>query len=396
LVQDAALAVIAAYNIPIAASRLAATPDDAAIAAAAIGFPVVLKLSHPDMPTNRIAGSIALDLPDADAVRAAGHAILTRLQQRGDLLAGATFLVQKQAPRGTQLRIHVADNPTLGPLIGFGTGGGDPDDLSGLAIELPPLNLALAQALIARSPAAPQLAAHRGAAAADFSAIAATLVRISQLVIDTPEILSLDLDPLFAFEAGVIAASARITLRPAGTPRPPLVISPYPADLTSHYEAKGQKFLLRPIRPEDADAHAALFSRFPPEDMRFRFFSAVRQMPVEQIIRMTDIDYAREMAIVAIREENGQTAGAARLVRNDTDGLSAEFAIGVDPAAKGTGLAAALMRAIIAWGKSQNVQEITGTILADNTPMLSFISKLGFTIHHVPGEADIVEAKLTP
>jgi acetyltransferase len=396
LVQDAALAVIAAYNIPITTSRPAATPEDAADAAAAIGFPVVLKLSHPDMPTNRIAGSIALDLPDAAAVRAAGHAILTRLQQRGQLLAGATFLVQKQAPRGTQLRIHVADNPTLGPLIGLGAGGGDPDDLSGLAIELPPLNLALAQALIARSPAAPQLAAHRGAAAADLPAIAATLVRISQLIIDTPEILSLDLDPLFAFESGVIAASARITLRPAGTARPPLVISPYPADLTSHYEAKGQKFLLRPIRPEDADAHAALFARFPPEDMRFRFFSAVRQMPVEQIIRMTDIDYAREMAIVAIQEENGQTAGAARLVRNDTDGLSAEFAIGIDPAAKGTGLAAALMRAIIAWGKSQNVQEITGTILSDNTPMLIFIRKLGFSIHHIPGEADIVEAKLTP
>jgi acetyltransferase len=396
LVQDAALEIVAAYKIPTAVSRRATTPAEAEAAATAIGYPVVLKLSHPDMPTNRIAGSIALDLPDGPAVQAAARAITARLQQRGVLLPGATFLVQKQAPRGTQLRIHVADDPTLGPLIGFGAGGGDPEARAALAIELPPLNLALASALIARSPVAPLLAAHRGQPAADMDAIAATLVRISQLIIDTPEILALDLDPLFANETGVIASSARILLRAPGAGRPRLVISPYPAELTSHYEAKGQQFLLRPIRPEDTDAHAALLDRFSPEDMRYRFFSAVRKMPAEQIVRLTDIDYDREMAIIAVREATGETAGVARLVRNDTDGASAEFAVAVEAAAKGTGLAAALMRAIIDWGKAKGVVEITGQILADNAPMLAFIRKLGFSIHRIQGESDIVEATLQP
>lgn len=396
LVQDEALKILAAYQIPVIASRQAATPEEAAMQAAALGFPVVVKLSHPEMPTNRISGSIALDLPDGRAVREITRAMRARLEASGEFLPGAYFLVQRQAPRGQQLRIRVADQPVLGPVIGFGAGGGDPEDLSGLAAEIPPLNLALAHALISRSGVAPLLRAHRGQPAADVEAIAATLVRISQLIIDFPKILVLDLDPLFVNEKGVIAASARLSLRAANQPRPPLLISPYPAELTTTYEAKGQTFTLRPIRPEDADAHAAMFARLTPEDVRFRFFSAMRALSTEQISRMTDVDYGREMAIVAVREKTGQTAGVSRLVRNDTDGTTAEFAVVVEPAAKGLGLATALMQAIIAWGKSQGVAEINGQILADNMPMLAFIKRLGFQVSRIPEEPDIVEAKLNP
>jgi acetyltransferase len=395
MVQDEALGVIAAYQIPVIAGRLAATPEEAAMLAGAIGFPVVAKLSHPDMPTNRIAGSIALDLPDGRAVREAIRAIQARLTARGEWRKGAKFLVQHQAPRGTQLRIRVADQPVLGPVIGFGAGGGDPEDFSGLAVELPPLNLPLAHALIDRSPVAAALRAHRGQPAADREAIAATLVRISQLIIDFPDILVLDLDPLFAHEHGIVAASARILLRPPGAVRAPLIISPYPGELTMPYEAKGKTFMLRPIRPEDADAHAAMFSRLTPEDIRYRFFSAMRALSAEQISRMTDVDYGREMAMIAV-DEAGATAGVARLVRNDTDGATAEFAVVVEPAAKGLGLASALMRAIIAWGKAQGVVEINGQILADNAPMLAFIKRLGFSIARIPGEPDILEATLAP
>jgi acetyltransferase len=395
LAQDQALAVIAAYKVPVLAARHAKTPEEAAMAASGLGFPVVVKIIYPGMPANRLPGSIALDLPDGRAVRAAARAMKLRLTQRGEDLSGASFLVQHQAPRGTQLRIRVADHRILGPVIGFGAGGGDPDFFAGMAFDLPPLNLTLAHALIDRADIAPQLGAHRGAPAADRDAIAATLVRMSQLVVDTPDIATIVLDPLFANETGVVAASARILLRPAGEARPPLVISPYPAELTAHYEAKGKKFTLRPIRPEDADAHGAMFSRLTPEDVRYRFFSAMRSLGAEQIMRMTDVDYGREMAMIAV-DEAGNTAGVARLVRNDTDGNSAEFAVVVEPAAKGLGLASALMRAIIAWGKAQGVQEINGQILADNAPMLAFIRRLGFSIERIPGESEILEAKLTP
>jgi acetyltransferase len=395
LAPEQALAVIAAYKIPVLAARPAKTPEEAAMVASGLGFPVVVKIIYPQMPADRLPGSIALDLPDGKAVRSAARAIITRLMQRGENLADASFLVQRQAPRGTQLRIRIADHRILGPTIGFGAGGGDPDDLSGMAFDLPPLNLTLAHALIERAGVAPQLAAHRGAPAADRDAIAATLVRMSQLVVDTPDFSSIILDPLFCSETGVMAASARILLRPAGEARPPLVISPYPAELTTNYEAKGQKFVLRPIRPEDADAHAAMFARLTPEDVRYRFFSAMRSLSAEQTMRMTDVDYGREMAIIAV-DEAGNTAGVARLVRNDSDGTTAEFAVIVEAAAKGLGLASALMRAIIAWGKSQGVQEINGQILADNAPMLAFIRRLGFAIERIPGESDVLEAKLAP
>jgi acetyltransferase len=396
LVQNEALAVIAAYKIPVVPSRHAATPEDAAAAAEALGFPAVLKLSHPDMPTHNIAGSVALDLPDGEAVRRAAMRIAAGTAEQDDAYSGAGFIVQRQARRGTQLRIRVADHPLLGPTIGFGAGGGDPLDVAHLAADLPPLNLTLAHALIRRAAVAPALSAHRGAPAADMDAVAATLVRVSQLIIDTPAILLLDLDPIFATEHGVVAASARILLRPAGEKRPALVISPYPAELTSRFESKGRSFVLRPIRPEDADGYVAMFGRFTHEDMRYRFFSAIRQLSAEQITHMTDIDYAREMAIIAVDDATGAPAGGARLVRNDTDGTVAEFAVGVEPAAKGLGLASALMRAVIAWGKAQGVTEINGQILTDNAPMLNFIQRLGFTIERIPGETDTVEAKLSP
>ena len=395
LVQDEALAVISAYHIPVLESRHVTTPEDAAAAAAELGFPAVVKLSHPDVPTHHLTGSVELNLPDAASVAGAARAILARLA----LVAGADpskagFVVQPQVPHGTMLRIGVADDPVLGPVIQFGEGGGDPENRPPAAAGVPPLNLALARALIRRSSVAQRLAAHRGLEGADEEAIAATLVRVSQLIIDTPEILALEVDPLFALAHGVVAASARLWLRPEGQARPPLIIAPYPSELTRHYTARGQNFLIRPVRPEDADAHAAMLSRFTPEDMRFRFFSPMRQLPAEQIVRLTDIDYTREMALIAVHEATGETVGVARLVRNDTDGATAEFAVAVEPAFKKFGLATVLMRNIIAWGRAQGVREIIGQILADNAPMLAFIRRLGFSVSRMREEPDVMEARL--
>lgn len=393
LVQDEALAIASAYGIHTLATKHVTTPDDAAHAAATLGFPAVLKLSHPDVPTHLLTGSVVLDLPDAAAVHDAARAILLRLEQRGADPAKAGFVVQSRAPRGTMLRILVTDHPVLGPLIALGPGGGDPDDVSRLTADIPPLNLALARALIRRAAVSPSLAAYRGQAAADEDAIAAMLVQVSQLTLDTPAIELLDLDPIFANAQGATAASARIKLRPAGVQRPPPIITPYPSELTTAYEAKGEKFLLRPIRPEDADAHAAMLTHVSPEDMRYRFFSPMKQLPTGQLTRLCDVDYRREMAFIA-KHEDGRSFGVSRLVRNDTDGKTGEFAVLIAPAGKGLGLGTALMRILIGWAQTQGVEEINGQILADNAPMLAFIKRLGFTLSRLPDEPDIMEAKL--
>ncbi|GAC1489987.1 MAG: hypothetical protein NVS2B11_15270 [Acetobacteraceae bacterium] len=215
-------------------------------------------------------------------------------------------------------------------------------------------------------------------------------MRVSQLAIDLPEIGGLTIDPLFADETGVSAAEAWIGLRPPGE-RSLHAIAPYPAELVEHWPLGAELLELRPIRPEDAEAHAALFRRLSPEDVRFRFFSLLRDLPPEQVSRLTQIDYEREMAFVAVR--GGETVGVARLVREP--GTEGEFAVVVDPALKGRGLGRRLMQRLIDWARSHGVTAINGQVLTDNAPMLSFVRSLGFTIRRIPGEADVVEVRLT-
>ncbi len=392
LTQEEAFGVLRAYGINIVAWRLADTPDDVAQAATEIGFPVVVKLSHPDLARQRPLGSVALDLPDAPSAAAAAQVIAARLHQRGELPPDARFMVQHQIDRARPLRITVGEHLFVGPTIGLGVGGGE--GTASPAVDLPPLNLALAQALIERAGGTDLLRLARGLDEADRAAVAGTLVRISQLIIDWPEFSAIEIDPLFASEHGIAAANARLTLRAPGERRPHLAIAPYPAELAQAIEVRGQHFTIRPIRPEDAAAHQRLFSRLNPEDVRFRFFSAVRALTAEQIVRMTEVDYGREMALIAVDQASGETRGVARLVRSDTDGNEGEFAVLVETGAKGLGLGSALMRHLIAWARTEGVQDIVGQILADNHPMLGFIRHLGFTLHHTQGEDDVVEARL--
>ncbi len=377
LYQDEALDVLSAYGLSIVPLRSVVGEAEAADAAGLLGFPVTVKRRRRDPEE---AGALVLDLPDRASVRR-GASLLE---------ADAGLIVQRQIGRAQRLRVTVADDPMFGPAIGFGPGGRT--QRRDAEFDLPPLNLTLAAGLIERSEAAPLLAAGQGHGAAHLDAIADALVRVSQLVIDIPEIATLTLDPLFADEFGASAAEAWISLRPPGQIGL-TAIAPYPADLVERWTMNtGQIVDVRPIRPEDAEAHIALVGRLTPEDIRYRFFSLLRELPPEQIVRMTQIDYDREMAIVAV--DGGATLGVARLVR-DSGGEEAEFAVVVDPALKGTGLGRHLMERILAWGRSQGLRAITGQILTENARMLAFIRRLGFVIKRMPDEPDVVEARLT-
>ena len=166
-----------------------------------------------------------------------------------------------------------------------------------------------------------------------------------------------------------------------------------PAERHYLFEHDGESFLIRPIGPGDLPAHAAFLERLSAEDMRLRFFIPTRVLPAEQMARMTGIDHEQEMAFIAIRE-TGETAGVARLIRDDKHSPKAEFAIVVDNGAKHKGVAAELMDAIIDWGKSRGVTCIQGRILADNIHMLAFVRHFGFALKHCPDEPNILEAKL--
>src|SRR6185312_10842271 len=186
-------------------------------------------------------------------------------------------LVQRQAARARELAVRVADDAVFGPVIAFGPGGIAAEIDSAWALDLPPLNLPLARGLIARSRPGPTLGlATRDLPPAQEAAVAETLVRISQLIVDFPVIAELAVTSLFADETGVLAADAWLRLRAEQDPASSLAIAPYPVELVEHWSAGGERFTIRPIRPEDAEQHGAFFRRLAPVDIRYRFFTTMR------------------------------------------------------------------------------------------------------------------------
>ena len=390
LTQDEAMAVLTAYHIQPVPGGLATDAAEAARLATEIGFPVVVKRRRSARPEEGGRGALMLDLRDADAVADA----VRLLDRRQDGRGGPGFLVQHQVGRKRELLVRVAEDPVFGPTIGFGQGGTAASVFADVATDLPPLNLPLARALIERTRVAHALRVLHDLPAANVESVAEALVRVSQLVVDFPEIAELDVNPLFADADGVQVADAWIRLRAAGEAPGRLAIPPYPAELTDSYAAGDESFIVRPIRPEDAAAHGAFFARLSPEDIRFRFFSAIRELSAEQMARLTQVDYEREIAFVAVREATGETVGVARLV-HEAGTTEGEFAVVVQPDVKGRGLARHLMQRLIDWGRDHGLTEMVGQVLADNAPMVAFVRRLGFTVHRLPDEASVLEARLS-
>ncbi len=307
-------------------------------------------------------------------------------------LLAAYGIAMGTAPGAVALRVALAEDAMFGPVLAFGQGGPAGGLRHDVAVDLPPLNPALARGLVAQTGVAAEIATIPGGAAA----VAELLVRVSQLAVEQPHVAALELDPIHLDAAGLRVGAARITLRHPG--RGPLAIPPYPTEWIHRHDARGQDVVIRPVRPEDAEAHAAFFARLSPEDVRYRFFSAIRALSTEQIGRLTQVDYEREMALLAVRPAApgalaGETVGVARLVR-EMDSGEAEFAVVVQGDAKGAGVASALMRQLLDWGRSKGVREVVGQILADNAPMLAFIRRLGFKVKRCKDDADIMEARL--
>jgi acyl-CoA synthetase (NDP forming)/GNAT superfamily N-acetyltransferase len=332
-----------------------------------------------ELPPSRV-----LDIdPDLTAARriVAGVLASDRLSLgRAESLALLACYGLAHAPPATGqaacLRCH--DDPTFGPAIMLAA-----SPAAACAYDLPPLNLPLAQAMAGRA----------GITGAPAAAAADALVRISQMLVDLPEIASLGIDRLVLSEDGEAGLEdAAVWLRPGGD-RAWLAISPYPDHLSEAWSSHGQHFTIRPIRPEDAAAHAAMVSRIPPEDLRYRFFTAVRQVAPEQMVRLTQIDYDREMAFIAVRDSDQATVGVARLVCESSGGPG-EFAILVEPDCKGLGLARHLMDRLAGWARARGIPAITGQVLADNHPMLGFMHRLGFTARRAPDEPDVVDVTL--
>ncbi|MBP0447486.1 GNAT family N-acetyltransferase [Roseomonas sp. SSH11] len=384
-----ALAVLAAYGIPVVAHRTAATVDQAVVAAAELGWPVVLKVLCPELPAKTEVGGVALGIADEAALRAVAAGMAARLGAARPGICPRGWMVQRQSRPAREFRLRLADDPMFGPWIGFGRGGTAAGLEGDEAHDLPPLNRVLALSMIGRTRVSRLLDGWRDHPPVSRERLAEALVALSQLAVDFPEIASLTLNPLRAEGDEILALDADLALRPDGV-RGFLAIPPYPAELARPFTTRdGRCLLVRPIRPEDAEAVADFVRNASPEDLRYRFFNRLRELPPAQIVRLTQIDYDREMAFAAM--DGSRIAATARLVL-DTDG-GGEFAILVGTDWKRGGLARQMMSRLVEWGRGRGLRRISGQVLADNTGMLRFVRAIGFATRRTE-DPEILEAYL--
>jgi acetyltransferase len=376
--------VLAAYGIPVVETRKAKTAEEAVQVAQEIGFPVALKILSPEVIHKSDVGGVALDLEHADAVRSVAVRMENRLRNLMPNARLEGFTVQSMArrPEGQELIVGVSTDPVFGPVILFGRGGIEVEVIADHAVALPPLNMVLARDLISRTRVSRLLQGFRHRPPADIDAICRSLIQVSDMIIDIPEIVELDINPLVADPSGVIALDARIAVKRAaasGVDR--LVIRPYPSELEEWIDWHGEPLLLRPVRPEDGPQHLAFFNALDQEDIRYRIFTRMRELQPSQLARLTQIDYDREMAFIATRRRvdgTFETLGVARAIA-DPDNIDAEFAIIVRSDMKGRGIGSMLMRKLIGYCRSHGTRRIIGETLNYNRGLLTLVRKFGFT-----------------
>jgi acetyltransferase len=388
-------ALFACYGIPFVRTKIAATAEDAASAADAIGAPVALKILSRDITHKSDAGGVTLDLADAQAVKTAAEAMLGRVAKTAPSVHIEGFIMQEmiRRPNAYELILGMALDKTFGPFLLFGQGGTAVEVINDKALALPPLNLKLANQMMARTRVFRQLKGYRDRPPAAMDEIALTLVKLSQLVSDLDEITELDINPLLADERGVIALDARVRVAAAtDQPRDRLAIRPYPAELEADIDIAGAgRFHIRPVRPEDAAAFTQFAARVNEADMRMRFFSPFRTVPPSLLARLTQIDYDREMALVLF--DAAETVAAVGRLAAEPDGLRAEFALLVRTDLKGKGIGSDLLQRLIAYARQRGIAEIWGDVLLENSTMLTICHEFGFRIG--PAAHGIMRATLS-
>jgi len=384
-------AVLAAYGIPQPLARNAADADAAAQAAAAIGFPVALKIRSPDITHKSDVGGVVLGIGDAAGARDAAAAMLATVRAACPAARIDGVLVQQMIhrPGAVELLAGLGDDAVFGPVVVFGQGGTAVELVHDSAIALPPLNALLARSQMMRTRVWRLLQAYRGKPAAAIDAIAEVLIRLGQLAADHGEIRELDINPLLADADGVVALDARIRIAAATQPGAArLAIAPYPKQFESTGAARdGTPVALRPVRPEDERLLRDLVAHMSLGDLRLRFFAPLRELSHALAARLSQIDYDREMALIA--EHDGTTLGVARYSA-DPDRLRAEYAVAVRTDWKGRGIGYLLMTRLIEVAREAGIGELVGEVMHENRPMLDMCRELGFSLAADPSDPALV------
>ncbi len=389
LTEEEGKELLSYYEIPLSPHKVAKTLDDAAKYAEEIGFPIVMKIASPDIGHKTEAGGVVLNIKSTEEAAIAFNQIIESAQKFDPQARIQGVLVEKMVSKKFELLIGAKKDPLFGPVIAFGWGGVTVEVLKDINLGLPPLNMALAQRIIEKTKIYKLLQGFRGMEGVDMDSLKFLLVKFSYLLMDFPEIQEIDINPFVMDSKGGVVLDAHVVLDPT-VERPKeftynhLVISPYPEQYIREFTMRnGEKVLLRPIRPEDEPMEAEMFQNLSSQSIYFRFFGYIPQVNHKFLIRFTQIDYDREMAIIAELDKDGkkQMLGVVRLI-SDTWDESAEFAIVVADPWQRNGLGRELMDFMLSIAKTRNLKKITADVLITNRLMLQMFERRGFKIAH--------------
>lgn len=382
-----AKALLHAFNIPVTPATNCLSANEALVAAENHGFPVVMKINSPQLSHKTDVGGVRLNISNAQAVRTTYNDLLDEVSQKAPMAKIDGVIVEPMytSRHGRELLIGVSRDPGFGPIITFGAGGTAVEVLRDRAVALPPLNRFLAESLIRHTRTAKLLEAHRDLPPVNMDALVQGLIRVSEMVCELPQITEMDINPLVADANGVIALDCRIVVAhraPSLDPYSHMAIHPYPNHLISALQlADGTNITIRPIRPEDAEIEQRFVRKLSPQSKYFRFMQTLNELTPEMLVRFTQLDYNRELALIAVQEKAGEEIelGVARYVINP-DGKSCEFALVVADEWQHRGIGSQLMSHLMEAARERGFNSMDGEILADNQKMLVLVTSLGFHI----------------
>lgn len=389
-------AILNAFHIPCTPTLEARSAAEALVHAESLGFPLVMKISSPQISHKSEVGGVKTNILNAPDVRIAYKALVDKAQSmRPDAdIRGVTVEPMASTADARELMVGVKRDSVFGPIIAFGAGGTMAEILHDNSVAIPPLNRVLARRLIDRTRITDLLGPFRKMRAVDKTAVENVLLRISEMACQLPHIQELDINPLFADKDGVMVVDARIQIkRPSTSPIPysHMAIHPYPSHLTRQaYLSDGTPLTIRPIQPEDADIEQEFVRNLSDEARYFRFMRAINELSREMLVRFTQIDYSREMAMIAVIKKpiGWKQVGVARYAVNP-DGNSCEFALTVSDEHRGQGIGSQLMDSMMEAARGHGVRVVEGEVMSNNHRMLSLMRELGFSVSPSPEDPSI-------
>ena len=391
LTEDEAKKVLKYYNFPVVRTAVANNVDEAVAFAAEMGYPVVLKILSPQIVHKSDAGGVILNVNSAKEVRDAFELLIQRATAYNPnaQIIGVTVqpMVEK---KGHEVIIGGKTDPVFGPVILFGMGGVGVELFKDCSIALPPLNTTLIRRMMEETKVYRLLKGYRGSSPVDLKRLDETILMFSQLLVDFPQIKEIDINPMLISEKEASILDARIVIDKNAVckkfePHEHMVISPYPKKYELLWLLKnGQEVLLRPIKPEDEPMWLEWFQSLSEEAIRYRFFQMIKDTPHEVRVRYCNIDYDREIALVAEIVENGKRKilGVTRLSK-ESDGKHGEMAFIVSDYWQGLGLGTKLVDYTLDLAKQQGVESVYVIMLQDNYRALSLTKKMGFNIEYL-------------